>query len=280
MDLKDDSENSIAGKLENFKPVTISACSSFMFKLGGKEFHVALLEVIAEEIRYLIEVPVSKIFDDTKLKQITDDNCDRQFLTLDPPFDHLTLLKPIFVSGRKKWIFENEEVKLLGNGVLLDGARRLELLLNSNTDLSQKIPVFVIFNLTIAEEKEIRKHFEESNTFTERLEFVERFDTTTTRFQATNKPVVIKIMSDPFGMPTARGYVAAVMIRRPGKNNNEHLIVSAMSLTKPLEELRMRRNGTLKGAVVAVHKDGDINDKESFKRAKFVVQGLEETAFK
>ena len=138
----------------------------------------------------------------------------------------------------------------------------------------------MIFNLTIAEEKEIRKHFEESNTFTERLEFVERFDTTTTRFQATNKPVVIKIMSDPFGMPTARGYVAAVMIRRPGKNNSEHLIVSAMSLTKPLEELRLRRNGTLKGAVVAVHKDGDINDKESFKRAKFVVQGLEETAFK
>jgi hypothetical protein len=63
------------------------------------------------------------------------------------------------------------------------------------------------------------------------------------------------ITSDPFVVPNARGYSAAITIRRDGAQQEEHLLLSAMTLAKGIKLLANVDNSLI-GQKLAVRKKG------------------------
>lgn len=86
----------------------------------------------------------------------------------------------------------------------------------------------------------------------------------TERLAITMRAVVVTLASEPFVIATRRGYSAAVLVRRRDLPR-EHLLVSAASLSGPLERIRERR-GMLTGAVIEVCKESNERS------AKYVVR--------
>jgi hypothetical protein len=116
--------------------------------------------------------------------------------------------------------------------------------------------VTVVFGLDPPSELLLRKELVGA-VFSSDLQVPEsRIDTATPRLLVADQWVNVAIESDPFVVPTARGYAPAILVRRPNARQLEHILVGAASLAKPLESLRTR-HGTLRGLRVSLKKDSD-----------------------
>ena len=113
----------------------------------------------------------------------------------------------------------------------------------------------VLFNLTNDEELKLRSQLVHSRTIVEIEEPDNRIDTVTPRLAVNNRWVEYTIESDPFVVPTARGYAPAILVRRSRATQREHLLIGASSIARALEEIR-KKYITLKGQVVSVKKTG------------------------
>ena len=122
-------------------------------------------------------------------------------------------------------------------------------------DTHISIPALVLFNLTGDEELGLRYQLVRSTAMLEIEEPDNRIGTATPRLEVNEGWVRFTIESDPFVIPTVRGYAPAILVRRPTAHQREHLFIGASSIAKPLEDIRKKR-ATLKGQVVTVRKAG------------------------
>ena len=113
----------------------------------------------------------------------------------------------------------------------------------------------VVFGLDSAAEVNLRHQVEAVGASTTHVERRERVDTTAPRLAIEEAWVDFEIQSDPFVVPTARGYAPAVLVRRDNAAHSEYVLIGAKSLAQELERLRTKL-GTLRGCRVSVRKQG------------------------
>jgi hypothetical protein len=158
------------------------------------------------------------------------------------------IVVPLLISARSGWFLSGNEMLIFDRAILLEGAQHLERALQ--TDGHMELPIAVFFDITKAEELELCL----SNANQE-----SQLSASTGREGATQKLVIrdqwtcFRIESEPFVMPTTRGYSTAIHVRRSDNHNRQHLVIKPSALGKPLEALR-RETGSLIGARVSVRK--------------------------
>jgi hypothetical protein len=81
----------------------------------------------------------------------------------------------------------------------------------------------------------------------------------------TSEAVIVTIVSEPYVILTYRGYEPVVDVKVKGKDENYVMFISSQSLSRALEELRVRNNGNFKGINIRVRKESDD------KFAKYIV---------
>src|SRR5262249_52076646 len=151
---------------------------------------------------------------------------------------------PLLLSSRDKWHLKESVVEVFDRATVIDGAKRLESALRlKNFGL---VPVIILFGLKPATELQIRKHISSKNQTTYKVQEHERIGTEAPRLMVKERWIDIEVTSDPFVIPTARGYAPVVLVRRPSAGHAEHLIIGAASLAKELEGIRVKYR-TLKG---------------------------------
>jgi hypothetical protein len=207
----------------------------------------------ANEIYKHLEAPVQRLTEKTKIRQILEDGWERHLTPFEITSDIKISLPPLLISGRARWVIQDERVEIFGRGTLIDGARRLEHLLQ--TSPNEHVTIQLITKLDEKEEPEIRKKYFSSIYPSGRVEHIERFGTPTDRLVVTDNTLIIKVLSDPFVTSTSRNYVPVVLIEVEGDPIPKYLIVAAYSLFSPLEKIRAK-NTSLKGCRLSIAKSG------------------------
>ena len=82
------------------------------------------------------------------------------------------------------------------------------------------------------------------------------------RLVLSTKRETFKITKDPFVTHTRLGYTPAILVRRPEAGQQEHVLISAKSISDPVEDIR-QRHGTLIGRMISIRKTG-TNSKDPF----------------
>jgi hypothetical protein len=144
-------------------------------------------------------------------------------------------------------------MEVFDRAVVIDGAKRLEAAFHFKEN--HEIPVIIVFGLSPVKELELRTRISSGSEPTTRIEERERFDTAAPRLQVSETWVHVTIKSNPFVVPTARGFAPAVIVRRKNAPYAEYLLVGASSLAQPLEKIRVKY-GTLIGRPVSFRKQG------------------------
>jgi hypothetical protein len=161
---------------------------------------------------------------------------------------------PVLISARAAWHYVRDKLQVFDRAYLIDGALRLEAA--SRLGAVTHIPGLILFDLTEEDEVAVRSELLQLQGPTQiksTIETVERIDTATPRLEIKEQWIRIKMESDPFVVPTARGYAPAILVRRPQAIQREHLLIGALSLATALEAIR-RKYGSLKGRQVAIRK--------------------------
>ncbi len=211
----------------------------------------ALTSVSLQDLDRLCVAPVATETPDTVLRQRVVAGWDRS-LRVDHQGEVARFWSPVVLSCRGAWSIQKKTVSAVDVAQILDGARRLELLLRSGQDLL--VPVLVVGGLTEEDELTARQSLRDGRVESQ-VEIRERVDTPLPRLVLSSEAVVMEVASDPYVVPTARGYTPAIDVVTVGMKKH-HILLGASSLAKPLEELRLRR-GSLVGLVVEVFKTGD-----------------------
>jgi hypothetical protein len=204
------------------------------------------------EIATNVVVPVQRVEANTRLRQITNPDWIRH-LVVSTDLGLPSFYPPPILSARAAWYVEDSFVEVFDTAVLVDGAKRIEAALHLSVHIP--IPVVIVFGLNPAEENQLRARISSDQLQGFRVEVRERIDTAAPRLTIQQSWIEVEIQSDPFVIPTARGYAPAIIIRRDNAAHAEHLLVGAASLARELEVIRIR-NGTLRGQRVAVRKLG------------------------
>ena len=208
-----------------------------------------LASVGPEQLLRHVQVPVSKKSAAANLRQTTDSEWKRQLDDIDP--SHPCFVPPVIISARSGWNLKDDTIEVFDRAVVVDGARRLEAALSGK--FQDDVPIMVIFGLDVGGEKKLRNQIHSQGSSTLVIE-TERFDSITPRLVVDDLPVDLEVQSEPFVMPTARGYAPAILVRRDNAPTAEHLLVGAKSLSGPLETIRTE-TGSLKGSRIEVRKE-------------------------
>jgi hypothetical protein len=212
----------------------------------------AIAALYPEELAANVIVPVQRIYDETKLRQMTEPTWDRHLVSHfeqgNPSF-----FPPLLLSSRDKWHLGEQFIEVFDRAVLIDGAKRLEAALQFQS--KYLLPVIILFGLEPAAELQLRNHICSVNPTTYRVQERERCGTTAPRLKVREKWIDLEIQSDPFVVATARGYAPVIIVRRDNAPHAEHLMIGAASLAKELEGIRVKY-GTLKDRRISVRKQG------------------------
>lgn len=226
-------------------------CLPFESSLGA-DVQSASSVLKAVDIRDHAVVPVDRIIREAKLTQVVADGWRRQLLVDAPPAPSF-LHPPLLLSARTGWYLRQDALEVFERAWVIDGARRLEIALRSRPE--QRLPVTIVLGLDSDSERSLRASLEEVPISRSRMETRERVDTEAPRLHVGEAWTSVTIASDPFVVPTSRGYAPAILVRREGVAHAEHLLIGARSLALPLEDLRIKR-GTLREIHVALKKSG------------------------
>jgi hypothetical protein len=206
-----------------------------------------------EQLQASILIPVKQTSQGCFFEQATVPGWDRLVRPSVDPAANSEALIPVLVSARDAWDKAAAELHVFDRGYVIDGASRLEAA--ARRDRLGHFPVIAVFGLDERQELALRAHLRAPDATNKIIEPAARFDTDTPRLEVHDKWVRFTVESDPFVVPTARGYAPAILVRRPTAKQREHLLIGAASLAKPLETIRLRE-GSLKGRSITIRKDG------------------------
>ena len=211
-------------------------------------------------------VPVSHEVEGCRLQQVATDGWDRCLKPSRTPKTPDLFFFPVTISARGAWHLSNGNLSVFDRGYLLDGACRLETACRSG--VPAMVPAIVLFQLTAAEELDLRSQLTATTTShgttapsvnprtaQQPDAMSPRIDTSTPRAEVSDRWVTFTVESEPFVVPTSRGYAPAILARRPGAAQRQHLLIGAKSLASPLERIRQSRKA-LTGQVIQVRKLG------------------------
>ena len=213
----------------------------------------ALVVFAVDDLARFVLVPVRQPTSGCNLEQVTVEGWDRCLGIRPDPGPNAEFIPPLVISARAAWHSANGMVELFDRAYVLDGACRLEAAARNGTP--KHIPAHVLFELTDAQELAIRSKLIGSNAATEIEEPICRIDTSTPRLEVRDRWVRFTIESDPFVVPTALGYSPAILVRRSGQAQREHVLIGARTIARPLESIRVECR-TLIGQTVALRKTG------------------------
>jgi len=207
----------------------------------------AVFVAAASEVAGFLHAPVSSNSPNRKLTQITCPEWERVL----QPWGELDFPLPIVISPRTNWNLSNHTLEVFAEAIIIDGACRLESQLEINP--SAQATFVALLGLTAAEELLVRQALYQAESG-ERIS-EQKFGTDTPRLKVPTNWITATIESDPFVVPTIRGYAPAILVRRPSVKNAEHILVGAKSLSEPLEEMRLNA-GSLIGTEIRIRKSG------------------------
>ena len=214
-------------------------------------YRAALTSLSAADLAAHVVVPVKSRHRTTTLWQEISPNWDRLLVTnadLGPP----QFCAPILLSARNRWHLNEGTVEAFDRAVVIDGAKRLEASFQFNG--FPAIPVMIVWGLQSDGELALRRQALTAGESI-RVEIRDRIGTAAPRLTIDDAVVCFEIQSDPFVVPTSRGYSPAVLVRRRNMSFSEHVLIGARSLATELESLRCRY-GTLIGLHVSIRKEG------------------------
>ena len=110
-----------------------------------------------------VEVPVRRTNRRPRLHETTKKGWPRRVDTTRGISDCELLCAPVVVSGGTAWRRHDPNLEIVGNAVLLDGARRLLAAVMPNMSTA---PCVVVFGLTASEELQWHLHLNESRVST------------------------------------------------------------------------------------------------------------------
>lgn len=210
--------------------------------------HAAAFVAPLSEIAQMLRVPVRSTSPNRRLAQVTSPDWDRIL----QPWGNLDFPLPIVLSSRTNWTLSGNKLEVFAEAYIIDGACRLEAQLQSEPMTSAIFTV--LLGLAPDEELMLREAVFQQSPSEPILE--QRVGTDTPRLKVESRWVLANIESEPFVVPTRRGYTAAVLVRRKGVNHAEHILVGARSVSEPLELARLR-HGHLEGLQIRMRKTGD-----------------------
>ena len=196
-------------------------------------------------------VPVQKKLKSTTLQQEVAPNWDR-ILVIDHRLGLPAFSTPVLLSSRNRWHLNGHTVEVFDRAVVIDGAKRLEAAFHFRSP--KDIPVVIVFGLKCDDELALRHQIHSANPTTQ-IETHDRFGTMAPRLSIDTVYIDFEIQSDPFVVPTSRGYAPAILVRRPNTPNAEHVLIGARSLATELEAIRSNY-GSLVGLHVSARKMG------------------------
>ena len=195
-------------------------------------FSTATTAAPLSTISSFLAAPTASPTKNTKISQSTDERWNSRRL------DSIDLESPVtgvlVLSARHNWVLMGNEVKVLGTSLVMDGARRAEALLR--TDADRVVPLLVVFGMGPDDENAFREALGTTVLTSEPIQ--QKFDTETPRLAVSDRWITVTIESEPFVVPTARGYAPALLVRREANPYSEHLLVGAKSLAQQLESAR------------------------------------------
>ena len=209
------------------------------------EYPTFVVTAPADDVSGYLAAPVSSVSAKAKLAQVTSD-WERVLVPA-----ATVVPAPVILSARSNWSCANLTLEVYGTAYIIDGACRLETVLREAPRI--RLPFFVVFGLDDAAERLLRSQFVARGEISVVSE--QKVDTSSPRLTIAERWITFTIESDPFVVPTVRGYAPAIMVRREGSAHTEHVLIGAKSLAQPLEELR-RGAGRLLGIRLAVRKAG------------------------
>jgi len=170
------------------------------------------------------------------------------------PWGSLGIPLPVIVSSRSNWTLSGSALEIFGEAYVLDGACRVESQLSEGPDLD--VTIVAVLGLTEDDELDIRQSLFQQTGAIGAPE--QKCGTDTPRVKLTTAWNTFTFASEPFVVPTSRGYAPAILVKRKAATQHEHILIGARSLAQPIEELRIAR-GTLEGATVQIHKSGEAD---------------------
>jgi hypothetical protein len=108
----------------------------------------------------------------------------------------------------------------------------------------------------LTEEQEVQLRLDITSKAASPIAPVFKVDTEAPRTIIGTQWRILSIESEPFVVPTVRGYAPALLVRAEGAMHAEHLLIGAKSLAIPIEALRTS-NGKLTGISLRVRKLSD-----------------------
>ena len=196
-------------------------------------------------------VPVHKKMNNTTLLQETSTDWDRQLITsqdLGKPH----FFSPVILSARNRWHLKDNTSEIFDRAVVIDGAKRLEVA--NMFDSIIDIPIMIIYGLRPDDELVLRHQLNNTGEYTS-IETRKRVGTTAPRLVIKDNWISIEVLSDPFVVPTSRGYAPAILIQRSNAYHAEYIFIAAKSIAVVLEKIRLNRN-TLRGVRLMIRKTG------------------------
>ena len=211
--------------------------------------NVALCVIELHALTSSVVVPVSESNPMSPLRQEVNTDWDRRISTTDES-DSPSFVNPVVVSPRSRWFLDGDTVEIYDRATLIDGANRLEGALQH--EMPHEVPVLIVMGLENSSELTLRSQLQEANT---RSNYIrkERVGTTSPRLIVHDVKITLKMVSDPFVVPTFRGYSPAVLVQRLNVPHLEHLLIGAKSLATELEQIRVT-HGSLVGLHVSIKK--------------------------
>ena len=203
---------------------------------------------LKEIVRYLV-APVHSYAPGRLLAQTILNGWDRVL----QPWGSLDIPIPVIVSGRTNWLVSGSSLEIFAEAYVLDGACRLESMLSAES--RGDIAVAAVMGLSENDEVDIRRDlFQQAAAVEQPAQ--PKCGTDTPRVKISVAWMTLTFTSEPFVVPTSRGYAPAVLVKRKGAIQQEHILIGARSLAEPIEALRLSR-GFLEGLTVRIHKSSD-----------------------
>ena len=234
-------------KLEPLLSVEVIRCDNSVVPKAK----TAVAKLSLEDFASHVVVPVQRKSNATNLLQETAPNWDRYLILnyhLGSPHFH----SPVLLSPRNGWYLKGQNVEIFDRATVVDGAKRLEAALHFHS--LKEIPVTIILGLNPDEELNLRRQILSNGAPTIHVKTRERVGTTAPRLTIEDLWIDFEIQSDPFVVPTSRGYSPAILVRRENTQFTEHVLVGARSLAQELETFRSK-HGTLVGVHISVRKN-------------------------
>lgn len=201
------------------------------------------------EIAQYLNAPVRSFAHGRWLAQSIIEGWDRIL----QPWGNLEIPLPVIVSSRTNWTLSGSNLEVFAEAYILDGACRVESLLEGDVDVD--LTFIALLGLGEIEESSLRQDLF-TGAPTTNHDSGQRCGTDTPRVRLLTAWVPLTFASEPFVVPTSRGYAPAVLVRRRGMTQHEHILIGARSLAEPIEVLRLEF-GCLEGIDVRIRKCGD-----------------------